>query len=139
MGVCARRGERLSEEIVAATLADFISNRRVDDRICRQRQRDDTVAAVDGLQRVGIGTRCGEDLPEEVVAAAVANSRRDGDVIDGVHRQGQRDDAVAAVDRLQCVGVGARRGQVLSEEVVAVTLADFRYDWDVIDGVDRQC
>ena len=56
-----------------------------------------------------------------------------------VHRQRQHDDTVAAVDALQRVGVGARRGECGVEEAVAAALADCRRDRDVIDGVDRQC
>ena len=137
VGVGASRSQRLSVEVVATTLTDRSGNRRVEDRVARQRQRDDTVAAVYALQRVGVGARRGQVLPEEAVAVSFANRSGDRRVEDGVDRQRQGDDTVAAVDSLQRVGVGARRGQVLPEEAVAISFANRSGDRRVEDGVDR--
>ena len=138
VSVRSRRGEILSEEVVAATFANLSSDRRVEDRVDRQRQGDDTVAAVDGLQRVSVRSRRGEVLSKETVAAAFANLSGNRGVEDGVDRQRQRNHAVAAVDGLQGVGVRSRRGEVLSEEVVAAAVADFSGNRGVEDGVDYQ-
>ena len=49
MGVCTRCGECLPEEVVAAAVADLRGERRVEDRVDRQRQGDHTVTSVNGL------------------------------------------------------------------------------------------
>ena len=138
VGICSRGGERLPEEVVATAVADFRGEGRVNDIVDRQRQGDDAVATVDALQGMGVCTRCGECLPEEVVAAAVADFRGEGRVEDRVDRQSQGNDAVATVNALQRVGVGSRGGECLPEEVVAAAVADFRGEGVVEDRVDRQ-
>ena len=159
-------------------------------RVDGQREGDDAVAAIDGLQRVGVGAARGEGLAEEAVAFALADGGRDGHIVgredvqghgdrgvaavDGLqggglcaslseglavpgerqlarangalvgHRvgrvDGQRegDDAVAAVDGLQRMGVSAARGEGLAEEAVAVALADGGRDGRVVGLVQRQ-
>ena len=98
--VIACRGERLPEEVVTAALADLRRHWGVVEGINRQGEGNHAVTAADRLQGVRVSSLCGEDLPEEVVAVAVADGRRDGCVIDRVHRQSQRNHAVATVDRL---------------------------------------
>ena len=85
-----------------------------------------------------VGARRGEGLSEEVVTASVADSGCRRGVIEGIHRQGQDNHAVAADDSLQGVRVGARRGEGLSEEVVAATVTDFRRDQGGVFGMHRQ-
>ena len=138
VGVGSRGGERLPEEVVAAAVADFSGDGRVEDRVDRQRQGDDAVTSVNALQRVGVGSRGGERLPEEVVAAALADLRGEGRVEDGIDRQRQRYHAVATVDALQGVGVCTCCGECLPEEVVATAVADLGGDGRVEDRVDRQ-
>ena len=128
----------LSEEVVAAAVTYLSGNWRVEDGVDGQVQRNHAVATVDGLQRVAVSACSGKILPEEVVAAALADRSGDRRVDDIIDRQGQRNHAVAAVDALQRVGISARRGNLLSEEVVAAALANFSGDRGVEDGVDRQ-
>ena len=138
MGVSPCGGERLPEEVVATALANCSGDRRVEDIVDCQGQGNHTVATADGLQGVGVRACGGERLPEEVVAAAVADFSGDGRVDDITHGQRQRDDTVTAVDRLCRVGVGACDGERLPEEVVAVAVANRNVERGVIDGVDGQ-
>ena len=86
VGVGARRGQSLAEEVVAISFANLSGNRRVEDGIHGQRQHDDTVAAVDALQRVGVGACRGKRLPEEFVATAFADCSGDRRVKDRIDR-----------------------------------------------------
>ena len=138
MGIRSSRGECLSEEVVAAAVADLRGERRVEDRVDRQRQGDDAVTSVNGLQRVGVRARGSEHLPEEIVAAAFADLSGEGRVEDRVDRQSQGNDAVAAVNGLQRVGIGSRCSECLPEEVVATAFADLGGEGRVEDRVDRQ-
>ena len=132
VGIGARSSERLPEEVVALTVPDFRRDRGVIDGVHGQRQGNHAVAAVDRLQRVGVSARGGQCLSEEVVAFAVTNLRRDRRVVCRDLCQGQHDDTVTADDRLQRVGVSARGGQCLSEEVVAFAVTNLRRDRRVV-------
>ena len=102
--VSPRRRKRLPEEAVTLALTNLGSDRRVEGRVHRQCQGDDAVAAVDGLQRVFVGSRRGKRLPEEAVGLALTDLSGDRGVENGVHGQVQRVLARAAV------GIGVREG-----------------------------
>ena len=90
----------MSEEVVAASVTNLSGNRRVENGVDRQGQRNHAVATVDGLQCVGVCSCGGQSLSEETVAAALADFSGNRRVEDGVDGQGQRNHAVAAVDGL---------------------------------------
>ena len=62
-----------------------------------ERQGDDTVTTVDGLQRVGICACGSEVLPVEIVALALADAVRERDVIGRVDGNRLRGDIAATV------------------------------------------
>ena len=138
MGVSPRGGERLHEEVVATAFANLSSERGVEDGVDGQGQRNYAVAAVNGLQGVGVSACSSERLSEEVVTFALTNRSGERGGEDGVDGQRQGNHTVATVDRLQRMGVSARGGERLPEEVVAAVLANVCRDGDVIDGADGQ-
>ena len=138
VGVGVRCGERLPEEVVATAFANLSSERGVEDGVDGQGQRNYAVAAVNGLQRVGVSACSSERLSEEVVTVALTNRSGERGGEDGVDGQRQGNHTVATVDRLQRMGVSARGGERLPEEVVAAVLANVCRDGDVIDGADGQ-
>ena len=58
-GVRARRGERCVEEAVTVSVADFRCYRGIIDGVHGQGQSNHAVAALDGLQRMGVRARRG--------------------------------------------------------------------------------
>ena len=125
MRVSARRGQNRAEERVAAsitnTCANFGSGRLVDG----QGQGDDTVASVDGLQGMSVGSRRGEGCAEEVVTVAVTDRRLNRSVIDGIDGQMQCHYGVDAAGCCECLYVvtgGRVNGTVPG---VAVTCSGF--------------
>ena len=90
--------------------------------VYRQGQGDNTVAAVDGLQRVGVGARGGEGRVEETVATTVADLCRDGGAVGRVDGEVQRDHRVAAVGRRECLVIVSAHS--ICRTVPGVALAD---------------
>ena len=126
------------EEVIAIALAHRVRHRRVIDRIHREGQSDDAVAAVNGLQGVGVGAGLCENIPIEVEAPTLADVLRNGNVVNLVYVQGQRNDAVAAVDGLQSVEVSAWFSKDLSIEVEATALADILRNGNVVNRIHSQ-
>ena len=87
---------------------------------------------------MGVSACGGERLSEEVVATALANCSGERGVEDRVDGQRQGDHAVATADGLQGVGVGARGGECLAEEVITAALANRSVERGVEDRVDGQ-
>ena len=138
MGVSPRGGERLHEEVVATAFANLSSERGVEDGVDGQGQRNYAVAAVNGLQGVGVSACSSERLSEEVVTFALTNRSGERGGEDGVDGQRQGNHTVATADRLQRMGVSPRGGERLPEEVVAAALANCSGERGVEDIVDGQ-
>ena len=81
---------------------------------------------------MGVGARGGERLPEEVVAVALANVCRDGDVIDGADGQMQGHHGVGAVGGWE--GLHVIAGSCVGDVVpgVAVTRGGFDNLGDIV-------
>lgn len=99
--------ERIAEEVVTITLTHCMGYRCVIDRIHSQGQRNHTVTSVDSLQRVGVCSRSNKRLPKEIETLALAHHVCNRRVIDGIHRQRQRNYTVATINRLQSIYINA--------------------------------
>ena len=137
-GVNALFRERLSEEEERVALTDSLRHRDAVGRVDGQVQDEEAVAAVDGLQRLGVNACFGERLSEEEECVALTDGIGQRDTVGRVYRQTQGEEAVAAVDGLERLRVNTRFGERLSEEEESVALTDGFRHRDTVGRVDGQ-
>ena len=133
---CVNARQRLAETVlrVRLALADGVDDDGVIDRVDGQHEGHDAVAAPACLEVLNViidrrhGVRCPYREPEPDIDLAVTHVVVNGQRRRRVHRERQRDCAVAAVRRLEVLRVGVNtRSLVLqarnAEAVTAVRLA----------------
>ena len=118
-------------------MADSVLQQDAVGRVDSQVQGEDAVTAVDGLQRFGVNALFRERLSEEEEGLTLADGVRQRDVVNRVDGQVQREDAVTAVNGLECFGVNALLGERLVEEKEGVALTDGVRQRDAVGRVDR--